>query len=452
MSNDILITNLRKKLSGLYDIINQNQNRLFLDTGSVLVLQDNLRALSFRLKTPISLPAKIAQYQELARQVILTLDPLSFTVAVFTNVGAVNFRQGVIARNHLNTRNIDFSYSLTDLCLNVLGQYSIRYSVPGTDISARRIVNVVDEIAPTYRLKGANPLIWPIAVSYEDPGIDFSDNYFPKRDLSFSVTTNINVDLVGIYYYNYILSDPCYNITDASSRVVYVLNNTISRYVPHVNINSDSEHNFVNTLIHTEGTRLIPNNALLASNNYVIRIDPSENGEQGISRKFNLPLTHFTTYESSSNYLLVVYGLSDETVSVVERDPIYDISYEFPYITKYVDPSNIKTLGVNKLVNVVSQDKYKIIVVNGKYDYLAEYFDPSLTLLGQNPVNISLGIPYVEPGFTAFDFKGNNISSLVAVEGLELIDRTIPKSNEVFYIAIDMSGFQSIKMRQIVYV
>lgn len=69
---------------------------------------------------------------------------------------------------------------------------------------------------------------------------------------------------------------------------------------------------------------------------------------------------------------------------------------------------------------------------------VAEMTPPVISLLGDNPITLEVGTPYVEPGYEATDNYDGDITADVAVTGS--VDHTIPGAYVLRYNVCDSSG------------
>ena len=121
-----------------------------------------------------------------------------------------------------------FEVSLNDLCMNVLGSYTIIYDISdgaGNDISTTRTINVVDNVAPTIVLDPSTITIEVSNNAYIDNSgaDDITDNYFSLEQLTIDYSNNVISNVAGTYQVICTASDPCGN--DASAvRVVNIIN------------------------------------------------------------------------------------------------------------------------------------------------------------------------------------------------------------------------------------
>ncbi|MFN4994326.1 MAG: immunoglobulin-like domain-containing protein [Bacteroidota bacterium] len=99
--------------------------------------------------------------------------------------------------------------------INVPGQYTLVYT--STDGSGNvgipliATVNVRDRIAPTARLKGLEEMEVEVFGTFNDPGVDATDNYYPN--VTIQTTSTLNMNVLGVYTITY-------NVCDAASNCV----------------------------------------------------------------------------------------------------------------------------------------------------------------------------------------------------------------------------------------
>jgi PKD repeat protein len=109
--------------------------------------------------------------------------------------------------------------------VNQVGSYFVTYLARDNsgNLSPLEVVrvDVKDIKAPDIRMLGANPHIWSVKVPYVDPGVDPSDNFYPKNTLVTTKKGTVNVNVIGDYTIWYIVSDPSNNM-DSVSRLVQV--------------------------------------------------------------------------------------------------------------------------------------------------------------------------------------------------------------------------------------
>ena len=359
---------------------------------------------------------------------ILGNNPL--TLEVFSDLSGIEL--GAIAYD--NYDNILDISSISNLDISNVGTYNIIYYVIdncGNDASATRIIHIVDTTAPEISLIGENPLIWNINVPYVDPGINLSDNY--DMSLNPIVTNLVNIYETGIYSYKYTVIDNNNNKSELT-RVVYVLDYTVLENIPIINISEDSSQNIVNILKFSENTNFFTNNELSMKDNFLIHFENK-------NINYNIPLellkNSFTNYYKMNNMIIFVYGFKNENIHIIENSN--NLVSEYPYIT---DKFDVKSL-VNLFIN--NNEKYKMLILNGKESNLLEHRKPVLTLSGDNPYNLLINNNFIEPGYNASDYKGNDIS----VNIYDNINTNLIGNYNVLYVATDNSGNQNIQNRKV---
>lgn len=79
-----------------------------------------------------------------------------------------------------------------------------------------------------------------------------------------------------------------------------------------------------------------------------------------------------------------------------------------------------------------------------------DYDAPELTLLGDNPLSLSVGNAYVEPGYTAIDAHDGDITTGVEITGV--IDVNTPGTYELTYTSTDRAGNYAVDYREVIVV
>jgi Bacterial surface protein, Ig-like domain/HYR domain len=111
---------------------------------------------------------------------------------------------------------------------NAVGAYTLTYTVNdghGHTATATRTVNVVDTLAPTLTLNGANPLTVECHTTFTDPGATASDACAGNLTGAIVVTGSVNANTVGVYTLTYTVNDGQGHTTTAT-RTVQVVDTT----------------------------------------------------------------------------------------------------------------------------------------------------------------------------------------------------------------------------------
>jgi hypothetical protein len=113
--------------------------------------------------------------------------------------------------------------------MNTLGTSILTYTVTdgaGNTTVVTRTVNVVDRIEPQIQLLGANPLTHIRFTPYVDPGVKLNDNYYSDaalRNLLITDDSELDVDVPGLYFVTYSLTDPSNNTAKSVKRLINVV-------------------------------------------------------------------------------------------------------------------------------------------------------------------------------------------------------------------------------------
>lgn len=75
---------------------------------------------------------------------------------------------------------------------------------------------------------------------------------------------------------------------------------------------------------------------------------------------------------------------------------------------------------------------------------------PALILLGDDPHSITVGGPYVEPGYTAIDAHDGDLTSQVVITGT--VDVNTPGTYELTYTSTDKAGNVAVDYREVIVV
>lgn len=133
---------------------------------------------------------------------------------------------GVIVKDN-HTKNLQASVNGT-VNEEVTGLYTLEYTATdssgNTNIAVKRIVKVVDRVAPTLSLKGSSLVQISRWTNYTDAGVNVDDNYSSKTYLqnNLIVSTTLKSDVEGLYEYCYIAVDESGNKSAMACRLVEV--------------------------------------------------------------------------------------------------------------------------------------------------------------------------------------------------------------------------------------
>jgi hypothetical protein len=116
--------------------------------------------------------------------------------------------------------------------MTTLGSYTVTYTVTdgaGNTTVVTRQVNVVDQIEPVIKLLGKNPVTHHRFTPYVDAGVKLTDNYYSDAQLRNELEmddSKLNIDIPGLYFVKYSLTDPSGNQASSVQRLVEVVDFT----------------------------------------------------------------------------------------------------------------------------------------------------------------------------------------------------------------------------------
>mgnify|MGYP003801012101 CR=1 FL=1 len=110
-----------------------------------------------------------------------------------------------------------------------LGSYTRQYYVEdnaGLSDTKTRTIIVVDNAAPDIALIGDNPMYLEIMKPFTDPGVTYSDNYWPNNKIALSVSGLVDNTKIGSYTITYSVTDYSGNGPNSITRTVIVWDST----------------------------------------------------------------------------------------------------------------------------------------------------------------------------------------------------------------------------------
>lgn len=124
---------------------------------------------------------------------------------------------------YLNNKDVSSKIIIkNNINYNKIGKYEIKYYIKylGIQKTIKRIVNVVDNEAPTITLKGDNPLYLTYGKDYIDPGYEVFDNYDKELSVEIKGIKEINTKEKGEYLIEYTVTDSSNNYTIIKRNVI----------------------------------------------------------------------------------------------------------------------------------------------------------------------------------------------------------------------------------------
>jgi hypothetical protein len=345
---------------------------------------------------------------------------------------------------------------------NAVGSYTLHYNVidPSSNaaIQVDRTVNVVDTIAPTITLTGANPFNVECHTSFSDPGATASDSCDTSLVAAIASGT-VNVNIPGDYVITYNASDASGNAAISVSRTVHV-RDTIAPIITLTGANP------FNVECHTSFSDPGATASDSCDTSLVAAIASG-------SVNVNVPGDYFITYNASDASGNAAISVS-RTVHV--RDtiaPIITLTGDNPLNVEchsaYSDPG--ATASDSCDTSLVAAIASGSVNVNVPGDYLITYnasdasgnaatsvsrtvhvrdtIAPIITLTGDNPLNVECHSTYSDPGATASDSCD---TSLVAAIASGSVNVNVPGDYLITYNASDASANAATSVSRTVHV
>ena len=332
---------------------------------------------------------------------------------------------------------------VSDVCANVLGTYNVIYSASdscGNDISAVRVVNVVDKVTPVITISGDNPLTHPVFATYTDDGATATDDYF--GDVSVNVVNDVCANVIGSYNVIYSASDSCGNDVSAV-RVV----NVVDQIAPVLTINGANPltHMVLNTYVDLGATAI---DAYFGN----VSVNTVNDVCANVLGTYNVI---YLASDSCGNDISAV-----RVVNIVDiLSPVITISGDnpltHPVLTTYTDPGATAVdayfgdVSVNVSNNVFANTLGSYTVIYTASDAcgnqtsvartvnVVDLVSPVITISGDNPLNLIVGDTYVEYGASAVDNYNGSVTVNILSNNVNI---SASGSYQVVYGASDSTG------------
>jgi len=347
---------------------------------------------------------------------------------------------------------------------SAIGSYFVTYDVSdavgnaATTVTRTVIVAAaIDQTQPVITLLGDNPLELGLGNAFVEPGFSASDNADGDITLSVLVDSSaVNTNVVGSYSVTYNVADAAGNIATTVMRTVNVVS-ALSTYSesPALSVGAAS----VSTTI------TIADDLTIADLNVFIDMPHDYPGDvsifltspAGTSVKIvDDPGKPASTWGCSNDDFLVT--LDDEGTGNVE-----DACTSPPAISGTLIPNNAlsafdgeSTQGTWTLRlddSYTSADTGTLnnwrLIITAEPTVSNDVTAPIITLLGDNPLDITLGGTFSDPGFSATDNIDGNLSGSVSINSSSVNTNAVG-SYSVTYNVSDASGNNATTVTRIV--
>ena len=340
-----------------------------------------------------------------------------------------------------------------DVNTNIIGSYSVVYTstdLVGNMSSATRTVNVIiqDTIAPTITILGSNPMDVIRTLPYVEAGAVAIDNI--DGSTTVAISGSVNTSATGTYAVVYTATDSSGN-SASSTRTVNVIEDNIA---PVITITGSNPFNLTVGGTYTDqGATAVDNidgtvTATTTSNNvnttvvgtYAVVYSATDAAGNSTSSTRIVNVNAADTIAPvitivGSNPITVLVGASYTDAGATALDNIDGVrpvtststvntSAAGAYTVTYTSSDTLgNTATATRTVNVVATP-----------DVTA----PVITILGSNPVSVTVGGTYTDAGATATDNVDGNITSNITT--INTVNAGVIGSYFVRYTVTDGAG------------
>ena len=342
----------------------------------------------------------------------------------------------------------------TDAPGTFLLSYNVSDAAGNAATTVTRTVNVTDQTAPVITLLGDDPLTVAASTPYVDPGATAEDDI--DGDISDDIIiddSDVNVDVPGSYSVTFNVSDAAGNPATEVTRTVIVEDQT----APVITLLGPNPLNLAAGSTYTEPNATAEDNIDGNLTSQIV-IDATDVNTA-------IPGTYEVTYNVSDAAGNAATEVIREVVVTDDGKPV--IALVGPATVDLNVGDTYTEQGATAFDNVDGNITAQIIiggdVVNtslpGTYvvtynvsdaagnaaDEVTRTVDvsdvtpPTITLLGDNPVELAVGDTYTEPGFTAIDNVDGDVSGDVQIGG-DAVNTNVPGSYVITYNVSDAAG------------
>jgi subtilisin-like proprotein convertase family protein len=316
---------------------------------------------------------------------------------------------------------------------NVVGTYVLNYNVADSAgnnaVMVARQVNVVDTTAPTITLLGSSTINHELNITFTDPGATATDPLNDNLTASISVSGTVNTSVAGTYVLTYSVTDAAGNAATNVTRTVIVSDTG----APSITLLGS------NPLSHELLTPFVDPGATATD-----AVDGDLTGSITTTGtvNINLPGTYTLNYnvvDSTGNAAtpatrsVIVADTTPPTITMLgQANVLHELGS--PYsdagatandnrddnITASIVTSgsvNINAAGTYFIAYNVTDSSSNAAAPVTRSITVADRTNPTITLLGANPLNHEVGTVFLDPGASASDNSDGDISADITVSG-----------------------------------
>lgn len=334
---------------------------------------------------------------------------------------------------------------------NQLGTQTIRYTATdssGNQTVKNRTLTVIDTVKPVISLTN-NDITLNLGSSYVEPGFSASDNVDGDLTGAVQISGSVNTSVVGIYILRYDVSDNQGNQASTITRTIEVVDNV----EPIINISGD------NPLILEFGTPYTELGATASDNidgdlSSSIQIDASNLDTDLGTYTVTYSVEDGEQNETSRIRTVIVRDTTEPDISLI-GDPLIELELLSTYTEQGVLSSDNYDENISDSLNIAGSINNAVV---GSYDLTYTVTDnsgntnsvsrivnvvdstpPVISILGDNPLNISLGDSFFDDGASSLDNYDGDISSGVIIQSNN-INNMLVGTYQVVYASTDASG------------
>ena len=376
----------------------------------------------------------------------------------------------------------------------VAGTYVVTYDVSDSEgnaaVQVSRTVTVVpDTTPPVITLIGDNPLELTTGDLYVEPGASASDDV--DGDISAGIVIDasaVDTNIAGSYAVTYNVSDAAGNAATEVVRTVNVSDPAVESVSYRINVGGASVASLdattpdwaEDTAANPSAFRVAGSDGIFSGNNgsahpgpivfpagYTGTSAPADvfNSERfdvvaAPEMKWDFPVTLGGQYRVNL-YFAELFGQIDMT-----GERLFDVSVEGVIPAVYTDIDVFAIAGAkgavllsyeltapDALLEIEFIHKVENPAVKGieiiRLDGTDDLAPPVITLVGDNPLVLVQGTPYVDPGATATDAVDGDVSAGIVVAG-DVVDTATLGTYNVTYDVSDAAGNAALQVIRVV--
>ncbi len=307
-----------------------------------------------------------------------------------------------------------------------------------------------DTVPPVITLNGANPMNLMVGDTFSDPWATAIDNIDGDLTSAIVPTGVVDTSIPGTYTRTYTVSDSAGNTASVDRAVIVEADTT----APVITLNGANPMEvYLNQTYSEPGATAFDN----VDGDLSADIQISGVVDTATEGTYQRTYTVSDSAGNSATATRTVNVVLDRIAPVItlNGDNPMDIAlggvYNEPGATALDNAdgdltADIQTVG---FVNTAIADVYTInysvtdaagnqASINRRVNVIADATPPELTLLGANPMELTVGDTYVEPGYIATDNVDGDISNSVVVTGS--VDTSVVGANTLTYSVTDSSS------------